>query len=53
MQDMVSWDRIGSDGWHGSGLTEAEYGQEKSESLAGLSDKQIEERVTGLVKGGI
>jgi len=30
-----------------------EYGQEKSESLAGLSDKEIEEKVTGLVKTGI
>lgn len=30
-----------------------EFGQEKTESLAGLSDKEIEERVTGLVKTGI
>ncbi|TVY13127.1 NADH-ubiquinone oxidoreductase 10.5 kDa subunit [Lachnellula arida] len=30
-----------------------EFGQEKSESLLGLSDKQIEERVTGLVKTGV
>jgi NADH dehydrogenase (ubiquinone) 1 alpha subcomplex subunit 2 len=27
-----------------------EFGKEKSESLEGLTDKQIEERVTGLVK---
>ncbi|KAI9056264.1 hypothetical protein LZ554_001191 [Drepanopeziza brunnea f. sp. 'monogermtubi'] len=27
-----------------------EFGHEESESLAGLSDKQIEEKVTGLVK---
>ncbi|EPE26515.1 Thioredoxin-like protein [Glarea lozoyensis ATCC 20868] len=27
-----------------------EFGKEKSESLAGLSDKEIEEKVTGLVK---
>ncbi|KAG9236097.1 NADH-ubiquinone oxidoreductase 10.5 kDa subunit [Amylocarpus encephaloides] len=31
----------------------ARFGQEKSESLSGLSDKEIEERVTGLVKSGI
>ncbi|CZT50923.1 probable NADH2 dehydrogenase (ubiquinone) 10.5K chain [Rhynchosporium secalis] len=31
----------------------AEFGQEKSESLAGLSDKEIEEKVSGLVKTGI
>lgn len=30
-----------------------DYGLEKSESLAGLSDKEIEEKVTGLVKTGI
>ncbi|KAK0110082.1 hypothetical protein ONS95_002738 [Cadophora gregata] len=30
-----------------------EFGQEKSEPLAGLSDKEIEEKVTGLVKAGI
>ena len=29
-----------------------EFGQEKVESLAGLSDKEIEAKVTGLVKGG-
>ncbi|KAK3939424.1 thioredoxin-like protein [Diplogelasinospora grovesii] len=29
-----------------------EHGQEKSESLEGLSDKQIEETVTSLVKNG-
>lgn len=34
-------------------LMDVEFGQEKSESLAGLSDKQIEETVTGLVKTGI
>jgi NADH dehydrogenase (ubiquinone) 1 alpha subcomplex subunit 2 len=28
-----------------------EFGREKSESLLGLSDKEIEEKVTGLVKG--
>jgi hypothetical protein len=31
----------------------AEFGKEKSESLVGLSDKQIEETVTGLVKTGV
>jgi NADH dehydrogenase (ubiquinone) 1 alpha subcomplex subunit 2 len=31
----------------------AEFGKEKSESLAGLSDKEIEEKVTGLVKSGV
>jgi NADH dehydrogenase (ubiquinone) 1 alpha subcomplex subunit 2 len=31
----------------------AEFGQEKSESLAGLSDKEIEDKVTGLVKTGL
>jgi len=30
-----------------------EFGKEKSESLAGLSDKEIEEKVSGLVKSGI
>jgi len=30
-----------------------EFGKEKSESLEGLSDKEIEERVTGLVKSTI
>ncbi|KAG0645387.1 NADH-ubiquinone oxidoreductase [Hyphodiscus hymeniophilus] len=30
-----------------------EFGKEKSESLAGLSDKEIEDKVTGLVKTGI
>ncbi|MCJ1250363.1 hypothetical protein MMC30_007589 [Trapelia coarctata] len=30
-----------------------EYGKEKQESLAGLSDKEIEDKVTGLVKTGI
>ncbi|KAF4628381.1 hypothetical protein G7Y89_g9775 [Cudoniella acicularis] len=30
-----------------------EFGKEKSESLAGLSDKQIEEKVTSLVKSEI
>ncbi|KAH6661961.1 thioredoxin-like protein [Halenospora varia] len=30
-----------------------EFGQEKSASLSGLTDKQIEETVTGLVKNGI
>lgn len=30
-----------------------EFGKEKSESLLGLSDKEIEDRVTGLVKTGI
>ncbi|KAG9247455.1 thioredoxin-like protein [Calycina marina] len=30
-----------------------DFGNEKSESLAGLSDKEIEARVTTLVKGGI
>ncbi|KAH8597755.1 thioredoxin-like protein [Bisporella sp. PMI_857] len=30
-----------------------EFGQEKSADLSGLSDKQIEETVTGLVKGGV
>jgi len=30
-----------------------EYGQEKSESLVGLSDKEIEDKVTGLVKTAI
>ncbi|EFY89068.1 hypothetical protein J3459_011040 [Metarhizium acridum] len=29
-----------------------EFGHEKSQSLEGLSDKQIEETVTGLVKNG-
>ncbi|KAK3330548.1 thioredoxin-like protein [Apodospora peruviana] len=29
-----------------------EYGQEKSQTLEGLSDKQIEEAVTSLVKNG-
>jgi NADH dehydrogenase (ubiquinone) 1 alpha subcomplex subunit 2 len=28
-----------------------EFGKEKNESLLGLSDKEIEEKVTGLVKG--
>jgi len=32
---------------------DAEFGKEKSESLVGLSDKQIEETVTGLVKTGV
>lgn len=27
-----------------------EYGKEKKESLSGLNDKEIEERITGLVK---
>lgn len=27
-----------------------EFGKEKSESLEGLSDKEIEDKVTGLVK---
>ncbi|MCJ1297694.1 hypothetical protein MMC08_000482 [Hypocenomyce scalaris] len=30
-----------------------EYGKEKQESLSGLSDKEIEDKVTGLVKTGI
>jgi NADH dehydrogenase (ubiquinone) 1 alpha subcomplex subunit 2 len=30
-----------------------EFGKEKSESLLGLSDKEIEDKVTGLVKTGI
>ena len=30
-----------------------EFGKEKSESLAGLSDKEVEDKVTGLVKTGI
>ncbi|MCJ1476062.1 hypothetical protein MMC13_004727 [Lambiella insularis] len=30
-----------------------EYGREKQESLSGLSDKEIEDKVTGLVKTGI
>lgn len=30
-----------------------EFGKEKSESLIGLSDKQIEETVTSLVKTGV
>jgi len=30
-----------------------EFGNEKVESLVGLSDKEIEAKVTGLVKGGI
>lgn len=30
-----------------------EYGKEKSESLSGLSDREIEDSVTGLVKTGI
>ncbi|CAG8979602.1 hypothetical protein HYALB_00012229 [Hymenoscyphus albidus] len=30
-----------------------EFGQEKSESLAGLTDKEIEEKVSGLVKNGV
>ncbi|KAI9670930.1 MAG: hypothetical protein M1817_003815 [Caeruleum heppii] len=30
-----------------------DMGKEKQESLAGLSDKEIEDRVTGLVKTGI
>ncbi|EOO01630.1 putative nadh-ubiquinone oxidoreductase kda subunit protein [Phaeoacremonium minimum UCRPA7] len=30
-----------------------EFGQEKSQSLEGLSDKQIEETVTTLVKTGV
>jgi len=30
-----------------------EFGTEKVESLVGLSDKEIEAKVTGLVKGGI
>jgi hypothetical protein len=34
-------------------INETEFGKEKSESLSGLSDKEIEERVTGLVKGGV
>jgi len=29
-----------------------EFGTEKQQSLEGLSDKQIEETVTGLVKNG-
>lgn len=29
-----------------------EFGNEKAQSLEGLSDKQIEETVTGLVKNG-
>jgi NADH dehydrogenase (ubiquinone) 1 alpha subcomplex subunit 2 len=29
-----------------------EFGKEQSESLDGLSDKEIEEKVTGLVKAG-
>lgn len=30
----------------------ADFGVEKSSSLEGLTDKQIEETVTGLVKNG-
>jgi len=30
-----------------------EYGKEKQASLSGLSDKEIEDKVTGLVKTGI
>jgi len=36
-----------------SWLIIVEFGKEKSESLVGLSDKQIEETVTGLVKTGV
>jgi hypothetical protein len=32
---------------------DTEFGKEKSESLAGLSDKEIEEKVSGLVKTAI
>ncbi|MCJ1387303.1 hypothetical protein MMC18_000144 [Xylographa bjoerkii] len=30
-----------------------EYGKEKQESLSGLSDKEIEDKVTSLVRAGI
>jgi NADH dehydrogenase (ubiquinone) 1 alpha subcomplex subunit 2 len=30
-----------------------EFGVEKSESLVGLSDKEIEDKVAGLVKPGV
>lgn len=40
-------------GTHPRVFARYEYGQEKSESLAGLSDKEIEEKVTELVKTGI
>ena len=33
-------------------LIGAEFGNEKSQSLEGLSDKQIEDTVTGMVKNG-
>jgi len=34
-------------------FTRYEYGKERHESLAGLSDKEIEDKVTGLVKTGL
>jgi hypothetical protein len=34
-------------------INTAERGQEKSESLEGLSDKQIEDTVSGLVRAGL
>lgn len=34
-------------------FTRYDYGKEKQELLSGLNDKEIEERVTGLVKLGI
>lgn len=41
--------------WRNDELTrlerDVEFGNEKAQSLEGLSDKQIEETVTGLVKG--
>ncbi|MCJ1318152.1 hypothetical protein MMC15_003479 [Xylographa vitiligo] len=30
-----------------------EYGKEKQESLSGLNDKEIEDKVTSLVRAGI
>jgi NADH dehydrogenase (ubiquinone) 1 alpha subcomplex subunit 2 len=37
----------------GALTTLSEYGQEKSESLDGLTDKQIEDTVSGLVRTGV
>jgi NADH dehydrogenase (ubiquinone) 1 alpha subcomplex subunit 2 len=34
-------------------IPDTEFGLEKSESLVGLSDKEIEDKVAGLVKPGV
>ena len=46
----ASLKEMGNGIWANWNAGVVEFGKEKSESLVGLSDKQIEETVTGLVK---